>query len=465
MKHLLILLTALLALQPAAGQQPAAQTPQLRFVCDLHVTLAAAIDVGDVPTGRRTIIPITGGTFEGPEMRGEVVSGGADYQLHVQGQSQLHALYSLRTDDGTNILVDNRCVVSTTEGAPYFFTSPRFEAPLDSPYAWLNRAVFVCRPVGFAADAIRLRVWRVEEAAAEAAIAPAPYVAPPAVIFTPAKRKGRVEEFRYTATIDGAPVAKRAQVYLPFGYDPKGEARYNVLYLMHGGGDNTTSFFSDPRSPLPLTQVLDHLIADGRMEPLIVVAPTFYRDDRNIGANRMEDAIELTRIFHKELRESLVPAVETAYRTYLDGTDAAAVEASRGHRAFGGFSMGALTTWYQLAYGVDDVKYFLPLSGDLWVYDQQGEKQSLDVAALWLNDKVSRSHHASDFRVWGHSGSEDIAGRPETQLFEALQAHAPLFRIGTTDANAVLMMKPGGKHYYGDINEYLYWILPKLWTE
>lgn len=138
-------------------------TPSLEFVMDLHVSIdAPMIDVGKVPDGSRTIIPITGGTFEGPEIRGTVTAGGADYQLHsaTTNMSKLHAIYTIRTDDGVNILVDNQGVISD-EGR-YFFTTPRFEAPVDSPYAWLNSQIFVCRPVGFAPGAISLRVWRVK---------------------------------------------------------------------------------------------------------------------------------------------------------------------------------------------------------------------------------------------------------------------------------------------------------------
>lgn len=139
-------------------------TPGLEFVMDLRVSIdAPMIDVGKVPDGSRTIIPITGGTFEGPEIKGEVMSGGADYQLHSTStkMSKLHAIYSIRTDDGVDILVDNQGVISEYDGNQYFFTTPRFEAPVDSRYAWLNSQIFVCRPVGFAPGFITLRVWRV----------------------------------------------------------------------------------------------------------------------------------------------------------------------------------------------------------------------------------------------------------------------------------------------------------------
>lgn len=140
-------------------------TPALEFVMDLHVKIDGGwINIGAVPDGSRTIIPITGGTFEGPEIRGEVISGGADYQLHsaTTGITKLHAIYSIRTDDGVDILVDNQGVVSGQGESQYFFTTPRFEAPVDSRYAWLNGQIFVCRPVGFEPGYITLMVWSVK---------------------------------------------------------------------------------------------------------------------------------------------------------------------------------------------------------------------------------------------------------------------------------------------------------------
>lgn len=140
-------------------------TPELEFVMDLHVKIDGGwINVGAVPDGSRTIIPITGGTFKGPEIQGDVMSGGADYQLHstAAGLTKLHAIYSIRTDDGVDIFVDNQGVISGQGESQYFFTTPYFEAPVDSKYAWLNGQIFVCRPVGFEPGYITLRVWRVK---------------------------------------------------------------------------------------------------------------------------------------------------------------------------------------------------------------------------------------------------------------------------------------------------------------
>lgn len=88
----------------------------------------------------------------------------------------------------------------------------------------------------------------------------------------------------------------------------------------------------------------------------------------------MESTITDCRNFHKELRKYLIPAVGKTYNTYLRTFDDASITATREHRAYGGFSMGALSTWYQIAFDPAVAKYYLPLSGDLWVYDENQPK-------------------------------------------------------------------------------------------
>lgn len=464
-KKTIIALTAFFSLAVAGFAQQA--DPELEFVLELKVKLGQAFGVGKTVHGNRFVIPITGGTFEGPRIKGEVLNGGADYQLQNNelGRTDLEAIYCIRTDDGVSIHVRNNGIIANEGGKSYFYCSPKFEAPADSKYAWLNNAIYVCRPSGFMDGGIALKVWRVRDAYNfESTIKPILPI--PDAARKPAAKQGKIEVFNYTAHRAGKTMQKHARVYVPFGYKAKNKnQKYNVVYLMHGGGDNTTSFLTPPKDWLRLKDILDNLIADGKMDPVLVVCPTFYDDDENIGANKMDDAIALTREFHKELQNDLIPTVEKAYNTYLAGTDAESITKSREHRAFGGFSMGALTTWFQLAYGVNAVKHFLPLSGDLWVYDDKGEKQSAKVAAEWINGQLAATPFANDFEVYGYTGTEDIAGNPQKGLVEALNAYAPLFRYDCPDANLRFAMKKGGQHYYGDINEYLYYALPLIWKK
>ena len=459
LKKLFSTFVALLAVAFSSSAQT--PEPELEFALELKVKLGQAYGVGETANGNRFIIPITGGTFEGPNIKGEVLPGGADYQMQGKNHTDIEAIYCIRTDDGVNIHIRNKGIIAGN----YFYCSPKFEAPLNSKYSWLNDAIFVCRPSGFMDGGIMLKVWKVRDKFNfESTIQPILPI--PDEVRKPNAKQGRIEEFKYMAHKNGRTFQKHARVYTPYGYKAKDKkTKYDVLYLMHGGGDNTTSFLTPPKDWLPLRNILDNLIAEGKMRPIIVVCPTFYDDDENIGANNMNDAIALTRDFHTELQNDLIPTVEKKYNTYLEGTDSIAITKSRDHRAYGGFSMGALSTWYQLAYGINAVKHFLPLSGDIWAYNEKGEKQDAKFAAQWMNSMLEKSPFAHDFEVYGYTGTKDIAGNPEKATVEALHNYAPLFRYATPDANLRFSMKKDGEHFYGHINEYLYYALPLIYKK
>ena len=143
--------------------------PELEFICELKVTIEQPVDLGATVHGKRVIIPISGGTFEGPRMKGTVLKGGADYQyVGMNGtRTELNAIYTIKTDDGVLIQVQNGGLIyapkeKNASGPPefYFRAAPKFEAPIDSKYAWLNNAIFICKPEvkdGY----ISIQVWKV----------------------------------------------------------------------------------------------------------------------------------------------------------------------------------------------------------------------------------------------------------------------------------------------------------------
>lgn len=152
----------------ALGSNAQGKAPELEFALQLKVTLGEAYGIDNTQHGRRTIIPITGGTFEGPKLKGTIINGGADYQLNTESRTELEAIYCIRTDDGINIHVRNKGIIyngKDEEGNPtfYFRAAPQFEAPADSKYAWLNNALFVCTPE-WSQDfkGIILNVWKVK---------------------------------------------------------------------------------------------------------------------------------------------------------------------------------------------------------------------------------------------------------------------------------------------------------------
>jgi hypothetical protein len=132
--------------------------PALEFIFEARVTVDAPLDLGDVAKGGRRIVPITGGDFSGPRIRGNVVPGGADWQvLRHDGVAELEARYTLRSDDGALIYVRNHAlrhgppevIAALAAGRPvdpasYYFRGTVFFETSASQYTWLTKHIVVC---------------------------------------------------------------------------------------------------------------------------------------------------------------------------------------------------------------------------------------------------------------------------------------------------------------------------------
>ncbi|GAA3458109.1 DUF3237 domain-containing protein [Saccharothrix longispora] len=117
--------------------------PALELVARLRVLVGEPVDAGPVPGGRRYVIPITGGSADGPLITGEVLPIGADWGLvRADGVPEVSAKYLVRTGDGTILTVTNHGTITVDGGVPRGLTTPRVEAPA-GPHAWLNDAVLV----------------------------------------------------------------------------------------------------------------------------------------------------------------------------------------------------------------------------------------------------------------------------------------------------------------------------------
>ncbi len=127
------------------------------FAFEVRVAVGEPRDLGELPVGRRRIVPIVGGTFDGPRLKGVVMPGGADWQVvRPDGVTELEARYWLETDDGATISVLNlgrrrappeiaaRLLAGEfVEPALYYFrATPSFLAPAGK-HDWLTRSVFV----------------------------------------------------------------------------------------------------------------------------------------------------------------------------------------------------------------------------------------------------------------------------------------------------------------------------------
>lgn len=140
-------------------------TPKLEFVYEETVTLGPSVHPGETPWGDRNIIPITGGAFAGPKIKGKILPGGWDWQLASKsGCHQVNADYMIQTDDGVIINVRNKGTFCPTRDEPHarMLTTPAFEAPLGK-YAWLNDGAYIGTLQGATVDgkpAVRIRFYK-----------------------------------------------------------------------------------------------------------------------------------------------------------------------------------------------------------------------------------------------------------------------------------------------------------------
>lgn len=109
---------------------------QLKVQCD------PLLEVGYDGRGALRVIPIIGGTFDG-KLRGEVVSGGADWNTDLgDGLAHVFAKYLLKTEDGEYIAIENEGKIDFNSSG-FIKTTPRFQVNSAGKYAWLNAGVYV----------------------------------------------------------------------------------------------------------------------------------------------------------------------------------------------------------------------------------------------------------------------------------------------------------------------------------
>jgi enterochelin esterase family protein len=151
---------------------------------------------------------------------------------------------------------------------------------------------------------------------------------------------GQVREVWYDSKVTGS--WRHALVYLPPGYEEDAKARYPVLYLQHGGGEDETGWIRQGKANF----ILDNLIAAGQSKPMIVVMaygyarragqPVANLAGRPFGSPEMMKAMQdMAAAFEADVTEALIPFVDKTYRTLTD----------RDHRAMAGLSMGGMQTF------------------------------------------------------------------------------------------------------------------------
>ena len=130
---------------------------QTKYVFTITANIGAVTSAGDIGSGVRRIIPITGGEVRGEGINGKVCPFGADFQIIRPNELiELEAKYAFETDDGAVVYVENKgmrfgpvdLLQKLKRGEPvdpkliYFRTIPKFETGHEK-YRWLMEHIFV----------------------------------------------------------------------------------------------------------------------------------------------------------------------------------------------------------------------------------------------------------------------------------------------------------------------------------
>ena len=130
-----------LAALMGVGEMASAQTPasplESEFLFEVVLDVDAQLDAGHT-----SIAPVTGGTFSGPNIKGTVHAGGADWITQVSGHTSLDVRITLETDDGAIIFMSYTGVVSRGDTGLYWRVRPIFQTASEK-YDWLNHVVCV----------------------------------------------------------------------------------------------------------------------------------------------------------------------------------------------------------------------------------------------------------------------------------------------------------------------------------
>ncbi len=176
---------------------------------------------------------------------------------------------------------------------------------------------------------------------------------------------------------------RRMYVYAPPGYDASNED-YPVLYLLHGGGEDERGWSTQGRADL----ILDNLIAENKAEPMLVVMM-----DGNLGSrNSFQQSLQT---FEQELKQAVIPFVETNYR----------VAPGAENRALAGLSMGGLQTLYA---GIRNTDMFshLGVFSSGWFTDNP-ELTKPEYA--YMKENVAKINNNLESFWLSMGGEEDIA--------------------------------------------------------
>lgn len=186
------------------------------------------------------------------------------------------------------------------------------------------------------------------------------------------------------------------RVWTPAGYE-KGKEKLPVLYLIHGGGDTDTGWANIGAAG----EILDNLLADGKIKPMIVVMP-----NGTIAGPNVHDEVPP---FAKDMVTDIIPFIESNYRVLTD----------KDHRAMAGLSMGGIETLETTLQNIDMFSYVWVLSSSF----TPGRDPKSEAERLGIPANVAKINKSFKKFIFTQGGPTDIAyknGENTRKVFDEL---------------------------------------------
>jgi len=239
---------------------------------------------------------------------------------------------------------------------------------------------------------------------------------------------GTVYHYLYTsATVLGLPAHQSAYVvYTPPGYDANTKKPYPVLYLLHGWSDNELGWTAVGRANL----MLDNLLAEGRIKPMVVVMPLGYGDIAFVRGHKVwDDPATIdhnTDLFAQALLTEVLPRVEAEYHVSKDRND----------RAIVGLSMGGLES---LEVGLTHTGQFAWIGG----FSSAVQKLNYTQALASLDPKTANLR-----LLWIACGTEDHLIEPNRKFIAFLKTKdMPVTQVETPGLHTWLVWRDNLIHF------------------
>jgi enterochelin esterase-like enzyme len=244
---------------------------------------------------------------------------------------------------------------------------------------------------------------------------------------------GEVRARWYRSAVTGS--MRRAYVYTPPDYDARPAARYPVLYLQHGAGEDERGWSTQGR----MNFIMDNLIAAGKARPMIVVMDQGYATKAGTPPAPAKGG-GASSAFADVVLGDLIPLIDSSYRTLAD----------REHRAMAGLSMGGSQTLQITLRNLDRFSYIGSFSGAL--FGAFNAKTAYDGA---FNDPAA--FNKKIHLLWLGAGTGEQGFHKSAKAF-----HEALAKAGV---NSVFVPSPGTAHEWQTWRRALYDFAPRLFHE